>query len=332
MEIFIGSKVRLLHSQGEGIVTGIKGKTIQVMLNDGFEIPFPKEALVVVSEPSKAKQQPEFGVNKTEEKTIGPKTKKSSLFFIETGLFLAASEEKAGYLQIELVNQTDLNFFLTLYKTGKPLHQFLEVIELEPQSRATCKQWFPKIPDGHTTGIRIQWLSHHPDRGTPKNPGDFTLSFESVDWPGFKKKLPLLNKDAFCFQLDAELLPLLNAEKLRDSLLEKKVPAPISKTQDIDLKRSLEWREIDLHIEKLRPKDYNQLTAGEILQLQLKTLEQSISKCLAEGIGRLIVIHGVGSGLLKREIQQVLKSYQHVKDFKEAARDKYGAGASEILF
>lgn len=331
MEIFIGSKVRLLHSQGEGIVTDIKGKTIQVMLTDGFEIPFPKEALVVVSEPARPQAKNEGVENRPTAKPEPSKSKKSSLFFIDTGLYLAVSEGKPGFLQVELVNQSDWFFFLSLYKTGKPLNQFLQIIELGPQSVTTCSQWLPKASDGHTTGIRIQWLAHHPDRGTPKSPGDFTLTLGQLDWAEFKKTLPLLAKEAFCFQLDAPLTNL-DAQKIKDSLLQSKVEEPISKKTDLDIKKGLEWREIDLHIEKIRPKDYDQLAAGEILDLQLKTLERSISKCLAEGIGKLVVIHGVGSGLLKREIQQLLKTYAHVKDFREAARTKYGSGASEIIF
>ena len=88
---------------------------------------------------------------------------------------------------------------------------------------------------------------------------------------------------------------------------------------------------IDLHIEKLSD-DWKHLSNFEILTLQLKTFEKYYYLATAHRQPNLIVIHGVGSGKLKDEIHEILKTKKEVKTFVNQYHPNFGYGATEIYF
>jgi hypothetical protein len=88
---------------------------------------------------------------------------------------------------------------------------------------------------------------------------------------------------------------------------------------------------IDLHIEKLS-NDWKRLTNFEILTLQLNTFEKYYNLALAHHQPNLIVIHGIGTGKLREEIHEILKSKKEVKSFVNQYHHNFGFGATEIFF
>lgn len=86
--------------------------------------------------------------------------------------------------------------------------------------------------------------------------------------------------------------------------------------------------ELDLHIEELvlNPKP---LSAHKKLQIQVATLEQFISSCVAQSINQFVVIHGVGQGVLKQEVKKVLLSHGNIM-VKDADHRLYGSGATHV--
>lgn len=88
--------------------------------------------------------------------------------------------------------------------------------------------------------------------------------------------------------------------------------------------------EVDLHIEKLTP-DWRNLTNFEILTIQLRTFEKYLDLAIAHHQHNLIVIHGVGTGKLKDEIHEILKTRREVRSFINQYDPRYGYGATEIF-
>ena len=88
--------------------------------------------------------------------------------------------------------------------------------------------------------------------------------------------------------------------------------------------------EIDLHIEKLRS-DHKSLHKSEILPLQIAFFRQCLDAAIAKQLKKVVFIHGVGAGLLKKEINDILKSYSNL-EFEDASILKYGIGATEVRF
>ena len=89
--------------------------------------------------------------------------------------------------------------------------------------------------------------------------------------------------------------------------------------------------ELDLHAEKLTDKP-GSLDNFEILTLQLETLDKYLDLAIAHHLPSMIVIHGVGSGKLRDEIHEVLRTRRSVKSFINRYDPRYGYGATEVFF
>jgi hypothetical protein len=88
---------------------------------------------------------------------------------------------------------------------------------------------------------------------------------------------------------------------------------------------------IDLHMEKLSD-DWKHMSNFEILTMQLKEFEKWYDLAVAHYQQSLIVIHGVGSGKLRDEIHDLLKTRKEVRYFINQYHPQYGYGATEIFF
>ncbi|MCX7743576.1 MAG: Smr/MutS family protein [Flavobacteriales bacterium] len=87
--------------------------------------------------------------------------------------------------------------------------------------------------------------------------------------------------------------------------------------------------ETDLHIHELMD-DFERLSPSEILEIQIKHFHAFMEKAIRQKIRRVIIIHGVGTGRLKAEIQAAASKYP-THSIHDAPLKKYGRGATEIL-
>ena len=65
---------------------------------------------------------------------------------------------------------------------------------------------------------------------------------------------------------------------------------------------------IDLHIELIIDY-YKELENHEIVKIQLKKCENEIRKAMNTRIEKIIIVHGIGVGTLKKEVHQLLDQY-----------------------
>lgn len=91
---------------------------------------------------------------------------------------------------------------------------------------------------------------------------------------------------------------------------------------------NLNVMEIDLHIHNLV--DNERLVSKEkILELQLFHARQAIDKARHRRIPRVVLIHGIGQGILRRELLKLLDGYDRLH-YYDASYQKYGRGATEV--
>lgn len=122
-------------------------------------------------------------------------------------------------------------------------------------------------------------------------------------------------------------------------LEEQAIPSPSVDVVDIQLKPATSrstritsaHQEVDLHIEKLTDQ-WKSLTNAEIIALQLRVFEQALSNAIGAGAESLTIIHGVGRGILKKEIHQLLRTHSEVRYFISDWMPRYGHGATQIFF
>ncbi len=86
---------------------------------------------------------------------------------------------------------------------------------------------------------------------------------------------------------------------------------------------------VDLHIEQLLPTHVN-MTNTEILNLQMEHFKKTFQHCIQKRIKRLHVIHGVGEGVLRREIHTYLRQFKGV-EFHDIAYTRNGFGGTEVV-
>ena len=66
-----------------------------------------------------------------------------------------------------------------------------------------------------------------------------------------------------------------------------------------------------------------------MLNIQLDTVKRQLEFAFSKKIQRIVFIHGVGEGVLRTELEYLLKRYDNIK-FYDADFQKYGIGATEV--
>lgn len=102
-------------------------------------------------------------------------------------------------------------------------------------------------------------------------------------------------------------------------------PKPIIKVD-----KSIPEVAFDLHIEQL-VSSFKGMSNHDILELQLETAKRHIEFALSKKIQKIVLIHGVGEGVLRGELEYLYRKYPQIIH-KEANYQKYGQGATEIYF
>jgi len=85
----------------------------------------------------------------------------------------------------------------------------------------------------------------------------------------------------------------------------------------------------DLHIEKIQAK-HQHLSSGQKLQIQLNEARSIIRKMQHQNRKTFVFVHGIGKGVLKTELQKMLKK-QKIQ-FEEASFQDFGHGAALQIF
>lgn len=121
------------------------------------------------------------------------------------------------------------------------------------------------------------------------------------------------------------------SKEIEKKFIEKKQNqnSKFSKKTKKHKKNSTNYLEVDLHIEKLLD-NYSHLSNGEILEIQLSHFRKNLEKAIEKGEHKIVFIHGVGNGVLKKEIRKILETYEGIS-YQDASYHNYGFGATEVL-
>jgi len=143
--------------------------------------------------------------------------------------------------------------------------------------------------------------------------------------------------DGFALQFKStELIKIETTEPMNFNfnktqiISEKEVSKPNYINKEKKSKKEVPVPEFDLHIEKL-VKSFKHMNNFDILTLQTETAKRHIEFAIRNRIPKIVFIHGVGEGVLKSELDFILKRYEHVT-FQDANYQKYGSGATEVYF
>lgn len=125
----------------------------------------------------------------------------------------------------------------------------------------------------------------------------------------------------------SKIIGSFNSNKIKQ---EKEIPKPRSFVKEQRIKGEIPPPEFDLHIEKIA-KNYRGMNNFDILNLQTETARRHIEFAIKNRIPKIILIHGMGEGVLKAELDFMLARYE-ATTFCDANYQKYGLGATEVSF
>jgi hypothetical protein len=327
MKLRIGDKVRFLNEKGEGVVTRFKDKhTVFVELPDGFEIPFPAKQLVPV--------HTELIINPDVE-NIDINLESS---YTDAIYFVIEPDHEMPILandySIYLFNSSSYSLLYTYAIKDDEYFQALKHGEVGPYQKVLLKQvkmnYFKEYNYHKIECLllkNIHFRSQIPIAEiiyiSPQNINQASL----IKHDEFKHPVyAFLLKDEFIVAQNVEQnLSEEDITRLK-TIKEFKSSARRSKSHK-EQQKKLE-KEVDLHIEELVDKVVG-MSSHEMLSIQLERFEKELDAGMANGLKKIIFIHGVGNGRLKHEIQRILKGIKGVS-YQDAPYKLYGFGATQV--
>lgn len=88
--------------------------------------------------------------------------------------------------------------------------------------------------------------------------------------------------------------------------------------------------ELDLHLHEI-VEDERGIQAGEKLRIQLDYCRKHLDEIRSSGERSLVIIHGVGEGVLKNEVRELLDHLPGIR-YHDASLRLYGTGATLVEF
>jgi Smr domain/Domain of unknown function (DUF2027) len=317
----IGDKVRLLRGKEEGVITRfLHGNIVEIEIEEGFCIPAQRSEVVVVAEAEAAylrMQQGPVSIHQTSKQKVaeGP--------IANAGLYMVFVPLNDREVTQYVVNNTDWSISFVLYQGAEPHFQGLKAATLPPRSTEKIQNLLSK--EFETWGIfSFQALYLRPAFLAERLPLVKKLRIKAESYYKSKQKAPLLEKDAFVFQLDdvntaKPISPQALAEKMMTS------SATVAKSE-LPVKPS---SSVDLHIEKLS-RNSLAMSNRQMLDLQISTFEQQLEAAIVNGLDYITFIHGIGNGILRDELHKRLSKHKNVKFFEDAQKEKFGYGATKV--
>ena len=345
MNFNIGDKVKFLNSKGGGIISKIlDSRMVSVAVEGGFEIPTLISELIRMdgSEPAARFFRQDFqdvqDLQDVDE--IKDDHRLSDLPSILTrnrkseDIYLAffPHEQKwliSGLLDIILINNSSFDILYNIFLqnqegnyTGKDYGSCFpdSRLLLDTISREQIPEWI----SGY-----IQFLFHsssHHEVLPPFN-SQFKISGQKFYNEASYRETSFIDGKIILVKVVSitESLKVFKSTKEMTSIR----PASVQ-NEELIMKHMVNQREakVDLHIHELM-EDPGSLENQEILDFQKAYFERSLESAIANHCLKVTFIHGVGNGVLRENILEILKKYEGI-EVLDAPMQKYGVGAVEI--
>ncbi len=341
--IKVGDKVKFLSDVGGGVVTRFLNKNMVMVENyDGFEIPYPIIQLLNTSDPelnvgfdnkSKPIEQQETVQNieivEIPGEIINGKNAPDFYFgFVPTN----PGNPLAADIKLYLVNDSN---FTVLYRYSHIKNTGIETVKhgtVQSNSRllleSIVQDDLSELPEFGFQLIYFQKNENEWNEPIVKrfkvNPVKFYK--ETSFYPN-----QLFKRNAMVLQIAKNILST-EMDKLTEAdfqkVVKEKEDVPI--VEKLSTKRTAEVVEIDLHINELIDNAAG-LSNGQILEIQKERVESEMKSAIQSGVKKIVFIHGVGQGVLKQEVINLLKSKYRKYYFQDASFKEYGYGATMVI-
>ncbi len=344
----IGDRVKFLNAVGGGRVTGfVTPRVVNVEDEEGFEVP------ILITELVKDERREEVPAAKAPAsretlKKEAPKPKKEWLPLFTSPAAKPASSPPAYFLAfVPEVPTMPLSGEIKAWLVNDSRYQLLFHFSLWQEERYGSEKTgrlpaYSRIPLkgfghedlSHFPGFGFQLLPYEPSGAALLPAVVSTLKVNPVKMykessfaanPYFEKRAMLveINEKELSGELEKLRRHDFSGRKVAEESGDIAVPLR-TKKQPADL------REVDLHVAELVESAAG-LSPKEILELQLERFRSAMEEALREGTRRVVFIHGVGQGVLRRELRRELESRYRKYEMQDASFREYGYGATLVI-
>ncbi|MBF9237955.1 Smr/MutS family protein [Hymenobacter sp. BT683] len=273
------------------------------------------------------------------------------------GLFLALVHQSPELLAVTLINNTEADVLYTYgEETSARPYRALAADKLGPKASTKPLSFLHMKDFENWPAAVFQLLPHRHNGESAYELLTKRQAFKASTFYSSSRPAPVIGKDAYLFQLDEKAAAAIAPEQLAQAA-PVAAPAP-AKPAGVDaaaLKAQLTGdapakpaaviaattptpaapvvapsHEFDLHLEALRPDNKEELSNTAILRIQLDAFEDALSRALATNMHEIVFIHGMGNGVLRKEIHRQLSRNKDIKFFEDARKEKFGFGATLV--
>ena len=361
-----GDTVRFLNAVGGGKVTRIDSKTGLVYVEDadGFEIPTMERDCVVIGEvnektnfikkdfsskvssPQNGQSTDRSSVHVNEVSQVKPQAAAPAVPIVETAegntlkVVLAFFPVDIKQLQTTsydcyLVNDSNYFLFYNIIngETGNTKSVANGMIEPNMQEELTS---VTKEQLNDWENLRIQIIPFK--QGKNYEAQDVVDARIRLNAVRFYKLHSFTDNDYFDEPaLIVDIIQALKNNKLdnispaeiKEAMFAKEQPKPKALVKKKTESTKPEVIEIDLHINELIDSTAG-LSNADMLQLQLDKFHATIDENKNHKGQKIVFIHGKGEGVLRKEIEKLLKTRYKTYYFQDASFREYGFGATMV--
>ncbi|MCF8391274.1 MAG: DUF2027 domain-containing protein [Bacteroidales bacterium] len=338
MDIQQGDKVKFLNDIGGGTVTAIIDKDkVLVSGEDGFETPVLIRDLILTERKKQEIIQPPVKTQSFSAKDFEQADTEENLPIIDEVVVFALQLKNNSEIFSYLINVSTYHLFYTVSVKKESEMLLLGSGKLEPDTKVGVSRianlnmdenmvihinvlFFGKsfykyvqpvnrkveiLPSDLYSGILLKENEY-----LDENAAIFTVySFKAPDKDFTNTKID--NRDELKKHFEGK-----DEEEIRA------IPKKSVKSENIT--------EVDLHIQHI-VEDYERLTSGEIVEIQMARFKTSLDTALIHKTRKIVFIHGVGNGKLKFEIRKSLEKDYADLVYQDASFKEYGYGATMVL-
>lgn len=311
----IGEKVRFLHEKQEGVVQRLLGKNmLEVLVDDFLEIEVGVDEVVPIHAAEEILRNPH-------QEEAPPAKVQVPLVDLKRPPSLILFRNDSRDYELWLLNPGGTEVHFTAFLKVRHKFKGLNSGACLPRDRYFIGKL--NSQDFHNTQQVFIQLLQYPlgEFVKPIPPYSIEIHTRTEIFEKRPDTIPEFGVEGYEFVLEeknevAEAISEFDMSQSNFRIRQRKAKAP---------------RVVDLHIEKLIDNPAS-IDAHAMLRIQLEHFERSISDVQLSQASSVVFIHGVGTGKLKREMQDRLRNYDFVSRFEAADPVKYGNGATVVFF
>ena len=355
MKFKVGDKVKFLNESGGGIVSKIVSPgMVNVTIEDGFEIPVMISELIKIEldapvDSPKHMFREDYKVDLPVAATTQMEEDDRNLKLsnnrakgtVDAGVYFAfvPHDQKwliTGLIDIYLVNHTQYDVLYSLFiekeKGGSEGFAYGSVnpasmVLLETIEREEIGKWEKGV---------VQVLFHSDESSKVLSPGNsnFKLKLPRFYIEGSYRDSAIIEGKAMLISL----VPLTSVSIMKKSDVPEKEEqeARVEEAREVEPENIIDKHKtspkeavVDLHIGELVENE-SELDSKEMLNIQVNYFVRCLENAMANNLSKVTFIHGVGTGVLKTTIKEIVKEYPNV-EIRDASMQQFGYGAMEVL-